>query len=431
MNKKIAIIQFPGINREYEAKRYVDYAGLEGVIFRWNRDHKDLEGYDGFVIPGGFSYEDRSRAGVIASLDPLMNTLKQEAEKGKPVLGICNGCQILMETGMVPGLPNYQLGGAMAENIRVRESKILGTGFFNDWVHIKNVAKPGRTVFNIAIKEGEYARVPVANGEGRFVLDAKVYEQMKKNGQVIFKYCDAEGNEKDEFPVNPSGAQDGIVGICNPTGNVMALMPHPENSPEGMGIFNSLAQYLDRENTNNANNAKNFVLKADPFKRDIKQYQLPKNCLGLAVDLIITDNEARTVATALKNAGFENVDVERKTHWEVCYSNNVADVKDLKDRIIKTDELLNTNKELVVDKLEKSDKVYNIKVAYQNDYVGKSKLNTLKNRLGFKELVDIKKSVIWQIKINEDDAKKREEIYQKVLDTNIFYNPFSQECKKY
>jgi len=432
MKKKIAIIQFPGINREYEAKRYIEYAGLEGVIFRWNRPSEELLDFNGYVIPGGFSYEDRSRAGVIASLDPLMNTIREEAAKGKPILGICNGCQILMETGLVPGLPKNELAGAMAENVRVKEGKVYGTGFYNDWIYIKNVAQPGRTIFNSEIEEGEYFRAPVANGEGRFVIDKEVLKQMYNNDQIILKYSDAEGKNRDEFPYNPSGAVDGIAGICNPQGNVMALMPHPENSPEGMGIFNSLAAYLEKDKSFAAGLDKQaYKLEAKIKKPAMPQYKLPKNCTELIVNLIITDNEARTVATALKNIGFENVDVERKSHWELCYESNFNDVKDLRERVIKSDELLNTNKELVMDELPHDDKIYTIKVAYKDDYVGRSKTSTLKNRFGFKEIADVKKSVIWQIKIDEDDSKKREGIFKKVMATNIFYNQFSQECKKY
>lgn len=430
MKKKIAILQFPGINREYEARRYVEYAGLEGVIFRWNRPSEELLGFDGYVIPGGFSYEDRSRAGVIASLDPLMNTIKEQAAEGKPVLGICNGCQILMETGLVPGLPENELAGAMAENVRVKEGKIYGTGFYNDWVYVKNVAKQGRTAFNTEMGEGEYFRVPVANGEGRFVIDKDVLRQMRENDQVILKYSDAEGKERDEFPFNPSGAVDGIAGICNPEGNVMALMPHPENSPEGMGVFNSLAKYLDHEDSKEKKITKN-KLEANLKRPEMKQYELPKNCTELIVDLVITDNEARTVATALKNIGFDNVDVKRRTHWELCYTSGLKDVNKLREGVIKSDELLNTNKEFVMDELPKDEKVYTFKVAYKDDYVGRSKTGTLKERLGFKDIADVKKSVIWQIKIDEDDAKKREEILEKVMATNIFYNPFSQECKRY
>ena len=106
-------------------------------------------------------------------------------------------------------------------------------------------------------------------------------------------------------------------------------------------------------------------------------------------------------------------------------------IEDLKERVIKSDELLNTNKEFVVEDFKTDNNEFVIKTAYKEDYVGKSKTVTLKERLGFSEIRDVKKSIIWQIKIDEDDKKKREEIYKKVLDTNIFYNPYSQDCKLY
>ncbi|MFH1536973.1 MAG: phosphoribosylformylglycinamidine synthase I [Patescibacteria group bacterium] len=424
---KIALIQFPGINREYDAARFLQRAGFETEIFRWNREAKLLDDFDGYVIPGGFSYEDRSRAGVIPSLDPLMNKIKEQAEKGKPVLGICNGCQILMETGLVPGLPDYQLAGAMAENVRVKQGKILGTAFYNDWVRLKNVSAPGRTIFNSAMKPDETFSAIVANGEGRFVIDEKILAQMYKNDQVILKYCDDQGEVRDEFPVNPSGAVDSIAGICNLPGNVMALMPHAENSPEGMPLFISLFEGMKKGFRLN----RKSKLSKITFKRDLKKYKAPTNCLELIVDLIITDKEASSVNTALKNIGFNNVEVSRKVHWELCHKNGDINIEDLKDRVIKSDELLNTNKEFVVDDFKPAKNENVIKISYSQDYVGKSKLNTLKDRLGFSEIRDVKKSIIWQIRINEDDDKKREEIYNKVLDTNIFYNPYSQDCKLY
>lgn len=117
---KIAIIQFPGSNCERETSRAIKRAGMEPVEVLWNVDVSELSQYSGFVIVGGFSYEDRSRAGIIAALDPIMDVLAEHSALGKPILGICNGAQILVEKGLVPGLKNRQLGAALAENIRVQ-----------------------------------------------------------------------------------------------------------------------------------------------------------------------------------------------------------------------------------------------------------------------------------------------------------------------
>ena len=110
---------------------------MEAEEFLWNRNPEDLKQFDGYFIVGGFSYEDRSRAGIIAALDPLMPFIRAEAEKGKLILGICNGAQILVETGMVPGLADNAVGMALAVNKRIQNGKVLGTGFYNAWVHIQ------------------------------------------------------------------------------------------------------------------------------------------------------------------------------------------------------------------------------------------------------------------------------------------------------
>ncbi len=125
-NIKIGIIQFPGSNTERETFMACTRAGMEPVEFLWNNDPVELSELDGYIIVGGFSYEDRSRAGVIAALDPIMKQISIESEKNKPVLGICNGAQILVESGLVPGFKNNQIGIALTDNKRVRDGQVVG-----------------------------------------------------------------------------------------------------------------------------------------------------------------------------------------------------------------------------------------------------------------------------------------------------------------
>lgn len=317
---KIAIIQFPGTNCEYETKRAVEKSGMSGEFFRWNKSAKELENFDGYIIPGGFSYEDRSRAGIIASLDPIMNQIKKEAAKMKPVLGICNGCQILMETGMVPGLYHYALGGALTINTRIKKGKIIGTGFYNDWVYIKNQVDQDRTAFTLKGNKDYFFRLPVANGEGRFVFEQTLLKQLIKHQQVVFRYCDEKGKVKNEFPINPGAAIDDIAGICNKEGNVLALMPHPERTKDGQFIFDSLKEYIEK--------GKKLAVreyKLEGEKEFLKPacWQKDNDSLELLVDLIIADNEAVTVENALRLMGFE-VEIKRKTYWRVKYSEKPA-----------------------------------------------------------------------------------------------------------
>lgn len=132
----IGVIQFPGTNCERETSEAIRRAGMQPVSHRWNMSIQRLSSYDGFVIAGGFSYEDRSRSGIIAAQDPIMDAIKIESEKGKPVLGICNGAQILVESGMVPGIEGYLPGAALTTNRRVEQGTLLGTGFYNAWITI-------------------------------------------------------------------------------------------------------------------------------------------------------------------------------------------------------------------------------------------------------------------------------------------------------
>src|SRR3989338_6350243 len=158
MAKKIAVMLFPGINCENETARAIESVGMKADIVRWN-DTKNLGSYDGYVLPGGWSYEDRIRAGVIAAKDPVMNIIREEAEKGKIVLGICNGCQIIVESGIIPGLQD-KVQMALAPN-----KNPFVSGFYCTWVRIKNYSKK-KNAFNLKLKDEEIIRVPIAHGEG-------------------------------------------------------------------------------------------------------------------------------------------------------------------------------------------------------------------------------------------------------------------------
>lgn len=417
---KIAILQFPGTNCEYEARRAVNNSGMQGEFFRWNQNIKELDNYDGYVVAGGFSYEDRSRAGIIASLDPIMKKIKEKSEKKKPIIGICNGCQILMETGLVPGLENNALGGALALNTRAKNGKVIDTGYYNEQIYIKNQAE-NRCAFNLNINADHYFRLPIAHGEGRFVLEPELLAELKKNQQIVFRYCNQKGEIKNEYPVNPNGTVDNIAGICNKEGNVLALMPHPERVAEGQFIFDSMRKYIENNEKDKTGEKQRFAPFQDyklEYKKEIEKpqdYQKPENSTEFLVDLIITDNESVTVENALKQSGFD-VKIKKKVYWNV-QGNNLA-----LEALVKSGELLNTNKELVVEDLE--DDYYNLLVVYKGNAEGKSKLISLRDKLGFDNIEDIQKGILWQIKCQSEDLEK-------ILATNIFYNPFSQDYFNY
>ncbi len=218
--KKIAIIWFPGINCENECLAACDATGLSAEIIKSNT--ADISPYSGYIIPGGWSYEDRIRAGVIASKQEVITGLRKAADEGKPILGICNGCQILAESAIVPGFKKTS-EIALAPNINPMVS-----GYYCSWIRVKCVSK--KNVFNRYFSEGEVIEMPVAHGEGRFVTrDTKLIDTLSRNMQIAFTYCDEAGREC-AFPFDPNGSMRHIAGITNQKGNVLALMPHPERA---------------------------------------------------------------------------------------------------------------------------------------------------------------------------------------------------------
>lgn len=445
---KIAILFFPGQNTELETLRAIEAVGMKGTVVRWNEPKSRLQEFDGFIIPGGFSYEDRGRAGLVASLDPMIAALKKEAEKEKPVLGICNGAQVLVESGLVPGAKNYTLAMALARNKRMRGGQVLGTGYYNEWIYLKQCVKPKRSAFTLALKPDELYRVPVAHAEGRFeTMHPKLIEKLFKNEQVVFQYCDREGNVAEEFPTNPNGALANIAGLCNSEGNVMALMPHAERGIVAPipAMFKSMRMYCTQKKSWTFFRPKPLIFPpADAIPR--KQYKAQKTSLEFFIDLIITDNEAYTLQEAAHSLGFHSVTLSRQTYFEVDLREEEEWERKAR-QLIACGVLLNTNKEIPTvawkkrqykygEKNEftpyairKSKKwTFTILVQEKQDFVGMSKKTTLRKRLHYDWVGDVKKGIVWHIKVNEKSQQQAKKIYQQLLKSHIFGNPHAQDC---
>ena len=187
--KNIAIVQFPGSNTERETSMACKRVGLNPIDLMWNEKISRSSNFDGYIIVGGFSYEDRSRAGILAALDPIVQMIKLESEKGKPILGICNGAQILVESGLVPGINNYNISIALSKNKRILNNDVLGLGYYNNWSNLKMIINPNRCAFTRHYKKNEFFNAPFAHGEGRFVINDDLLKQMIKNQQILFQYC--------------------------------------------------------------------------------------------------------------------------------------------------------------------------------------------------------------------------------------------------
>ena len=152
MKYTVAIIQFPGSNTERETFMACERTGIKAKEFLWNTPPHQLSKFSGYILIGGFSYEDRSRAGIIAALDPIMNQIKIEASKGKPVLGICNGAQILVESGLVPGANDNITCISLTDNKRIKNGRVVGVGYYNTWAKLKMSSESNRCAFTRHMK---------------------------------------------------------------------------------------------------------------------------------------------------------------------------------------------------------------------------------------------------------------------------------------
>jgi phosphoribosylformylglycinamidine synthase I len=219
---KLAVIQFPGSNCEYETARAARLAGFQADVVRWTISEADFHAYDAYILPGGFSYQDRIRSGAISAKLPVIRFLKEADELGKPIMGICNGCQILAEAGFIPNLAGtHQVEVALARNMRGS----VPHGFVCDWTYIRFVL-PEHSLFASFVTGDMVFPIPVNHGEGRFVVP----DSVDLTGLTYAIYTDADGIASPDYPITPNGSQHGIAGMCNRRGNVFALMPHPERA---------------------------------------------------------------------------------------------------------------------------------------------------------------------------------------------------------
>lgn len=320
---RIAIIQFPGTTCIRETSLAVARAGMIPVLFLWNDILSDLEQFAGYILVGGFSYEDRSRAGIIAALHPIMDVLKNQTERGKPLLGICNGAQILIESGLVPGLVGYQLGLSLTTNKRVVNGVAVGSGFYNEWVSIKPNVPMKPCAFTRLLPSNQVLTMPVAHAEGGFQLSNELWLTLQQQGCTFFQYCDEHGTIDDAFPINPNGSAYNLAALSNAMGNVMAMMPHPERAKEGDIIFQSMRDYIQ---TGPLTAFKPISYSPSFYLPAI--YRCPAAAHELIIAPLTTDNHALTVEQTLLCKGLK-ARFKRYTHWVLdCSITSLAQIMD-------------------------------------------------------------------------------------------------------
>ena len=223
---KFAVVVFPGSNCDHDAYHAAKHVLGQDAEFVWHKD-TSLAGADVVILPGGFAHGDYLRTGAMARFSPIMSAVKSFAARGGPVLGICNGFQILLEAGLLPG--------AMLRN--------RGLKYRCEHVHLR--VEQVDTPFTAAAGVGQVLRIPIGHGEGNYFAPPELLHQLEANRQVIFRYTDPEGRVDDQW--NPNGSVEAIAGLCNETRNVVGMMPHPERACEallggldGRVIFTSL-----------------------------------------------------------------------------------------------------------------------------------------------------------------------------------------------
>jgi phosphoribosylformylglycinamidine synthase I len=239
---RFGVVVFPGSNCDHDALYALGEVLHQQAEFIWHQS-ENVSGFDALVLPGGFSYGDYLRTGAIARFSPVMRAVQRFARDGGPVLGICNGFQILCEAGLLPG--------ALMRNSGLR--------FICRQVHVKVASKA--TPFTANAARDQVLRMPIAHADGNYFCDAATLAELQRNDQVVFRYCSADGAigsgiDEDNDPrfyaqprANPNGSVNGIAGVCNRERNVVGLMPHPERaveaslgSTDGLVIFRSLIE---------------------------------------------------------------------------------------------------------------------------------------------------------------------------------------------
>lgn len=331
---KVAVIFFPGNNCEVETIRALKNTGFKPSIFLWNDNVDLLDEFDAIVIPGGFSFEDRGRSGVVASQYKIFSKIKELSNKNIPILGVCNGAQMLVESGLILSDNKDNPMLALLHNKRINEeNKIIGTGFYHSWVYVKPVNK--KTPFS---NFSSPIFIPIAHGEGRFEFSKELEKEIIDKGCITFEYQNKEGNPDNHYPINPNGSIKNAAGISNPNGNVLALMPHPERIKDGYKVFESLHSYLTNKWELNKKKINVSNVKIE------NQIINTINC-SVFVKLKIVDKTELTFKSFLKINFLERFE---RFSFEFTDNQTLEEKKNTLNKILSSHSFVNESKHLVI-----------------------------------------------------------------------------------
>ncbi len=229
---KFGVVVFPGSNCDVDVYHVIKNVLKKPVEYIWHRD-QEIDGFNCIILPGGFSYGDYLRSGAIARFSPVMKSVEKFASQGGLVLGICNGFQILLEAGLLPGA----LRGNDSQQFICDDT----------FIKVENESCP----FTIDCAQDEVLKIPIAHKDGNYFAEASLLRELEAKGQVVFRYCDHEGRVSRE--ANPNGSVGNVAGVCNESGNILGMMPHPERCAEellggedGKKIFKSVLKWWEK-----------------------------------------------------------------------------------------------------------------------------------------------------------------------------------------
>jgi phosphoribosylformylglycinamidine synthase I len=410
---KIAVIQFPGSTGERELIQAVERAGMTAEIIAWGAKPALLSAYDGFIIGGGFSFDDLPRAGVIAAREAIIAALQKESESGKPLLGIGNGAQILVESGLVPGLSKYEAAIALTTNKRVLFDRVEGLGLYNAWIHIRCSDRPLSSAFTLGLTKNNILSMPVSHEQGRFLIPDELLKEMNERGMAVFHYCTEDGELRSEYPVNPNGSVNNIAAVVTAAGNVMAMMPHPERSSAGDAIFISMRDYIAEKETFN-------VAKLNYQVEKPVMPKLNKKGETFLLSSVKADRAAIYVQSQLDRLSI-SVKVSCYDHWEVVAEGDAV------KKVMQCGALFDVSK-LSEDDLSQLDSAGDtacLLVREKEDIVGLEKFQLLANHFEVDGIRKIVSGRVWVLSATSGEIDAQ---VKKIIKSSVLFNAVSHEC---